>query len=307
MYRSILIPLDGSSISEWAIPSALTIAQRVAAGINLITVEHMMPSGFDDDGVHNNAQTWQSALHDPTTYLSGLARQIRHLIPTPVTFEVLSGPETIAHQVVQYARDSDNDLIVMNTHGRGGFTRSWLGSVADQMVRHSHLPTLLVKLVGNLAIDLQVQPTVRSVLIPLDASDASPTIVDHALAIGGLEPEYTLLQAVPLISAFTPEYAVAAGQISEDVRSAQCSAAQDLLEKVASRIRERNPAVKVRTAVVNGNAVAYEILAYANQQSIDLIAMTTHGRGGALRLMIGSVADKVMRGSVVPVLLYRPA
>jgi nucleotide-binding universal stress UspA family protein len=215
--------------------------------------------------------------------------------------------ETTADQVIQYAHDTDIDLIVMATHGYGLLKRFWLGSVADAVVRRSRVATLLIRPRADRPADLAEQPKYRNVLIPLDGSIAAETIVDHALALGGTEAEYTLIQALPVLTVVAPEFAMAGAPMDGEIRRAREQGAQAMLDTMAERIRLRDDRFKVHTALLTDTFAAGGILDYAQRNRCDLIAMTTHGHGGAVRLMLGSVADKVVRGAQVPVLLYRPA
>jgi nucleotide-binding universal stress UspA family protein len=83
------------------------------------------------------------------------------------------------------------------------------------------------------------------------------------------------------------------------------AAAREYLEKIAARLREEG--VSVQTRVVAAPHAAPAILEEAQTQRCDFIALATHGRGGLRRMLLGSIADKVIRGASTPVLVYRPA
>ena len=309
MYRTILVPLDGSRLAEWGLPAAVGIARRHAAQLQLLTVQVLRSAVSAIDGLafSNGSEAWRSAAEDSSqSYLTEVARRVEVLHPVTIKSEVRAEFEDAGRQLVQYAHDSDIDLIVMATHGHGPLMRFWLGSVADAVVRHSRVPTLLIRPDANAEADLTSEKRFRNILIPLDGSDASEAIIDHALGVGGYDAEYTLFQAFPLLPVFSTEYA-AVSSVDAGVMHAQQEAAEAALEMQAERIRLRDVRIRVHTATASKNTSAEAILDYAERNQNDLIAMTTHGRGGAIRLMLGSVADKVTRGAEVPVLLYRPA
>jgi nucleotide-binding universal stress UspA family protein len=140
------------------------------------------------------------------------------------------------------------------------------------------------------------------VLIPLDGSALAEEAIEPALALGQLmEVEYTLLRVIekPELS-----YASATPVAEPNQRVVELWRASALaaIEQVAGRMRERG--VVVHTSVAYGQP-AVTIIEYAREHAADLIALTTHGRGGAMRLLLGSVADKVVRGAGVPVLIQR--
>ena len=309
MYRTILVPLDGSSLAEWALPAAVGIARHHGGQLQLLTVQVLRPDILAIDGLtfSDGSDAWRSAAEDSSlTYLTEVARRVEELHPVTIKSEVRAEFEDAARQLVQYAHDSDIDLIVMATHGHGPLMRFWLGSVADAVVRHSRVPTLLIRPRSDAEADLKSEMYFRNILIPLDGSDAAETIIDHALAVGGYDAEYTLFQAFPLLPVFSTEYA-AVSAVDAETMHAQQEAAEATLETLAERIRLRDVRFRVHVATASKNTSAEAILDYAERNQNDLIALTTHGRGGAIRLMLGSVADKVTRGAEVPVLLYRPA
>jgi nucleotide-binding universal stress UspA family protein len=310
MYRSILVPLDGSRLAEWALPAAINIARRQAARLELVTIDRVRPtvSGIDGLTFSDGDEAWSSAAEDEAlTYLTELARRIQALHPVQVKSTVRAGLESAPDQLVAYAHDADIDLIVMATHGYGLFKRFWLGSVADAVARHSRIATLLVRPQPDAAADLTGQIRFRNVLLPLDGSETAETIIDHALEVGGHDAEYTLFQALPLMPVFTSEYVAVAATVDAQMLRARQNAAEAMLETLAERIRLRDRRFQVHTATATEASSAGAILDYAERNHNDLIALTTHGLGGAVRMMLGSVADKVTRGAEVPVLLYRPA
>jgi nucleotide-binding universal stress UspA family protein len=197
------------------------------------------------------------------------------------------------------------DLVVMTTHGRGPFSRFWLGSVADEFLRRAPVPVLLVR-PQETKPDLGREPALRHVLVPLDGSPLAEQILGPAVSLGSLtRADYTLLRVVP-----PPMFGVydaggfAISPVEEPSLEEQRSHAEAYLDKVAERLRAKS--LPVRTQVIVGRQPSEAILEEAQTQAIDLIALATHGLQGLQRLLLGSVADKVIRGASIPVLVYRP-
>ena len=190
MYRTILVPLDGSRLAEWGLPAAVGIARQHGAQLQLLMVEVLRSAVSAVDGLtfSDGGEVWRSAAEDSSqTYLTEVERRVEVLHPVTIKSEVRAGFEHAARQLVQYAHDSDIDLIVMATHGHGPLKRFWLGSVADAVVRHSRIPTLLIRPGSDAEAELKSELRFRNILIPLDGSDAAETIIDHALAVGGYD------------------------------------------------------------------------------------------------------------------------
>jgi nucleotide-binding universal stress UspA family protein len=192
----------------------------------------------------------------------------------------------------------------MTTHGRGGLERAWLGSVADALVRCCSVPILLLR-PGESTPDIAQVPQFKRILIPLDGSALAEQILAPALELGGLaHAEYTLLRAVePFVLV---GYAPVAQASRLDLKLTQegLAEAQRYLDRVAERLRAAGRPPRTRALLAEQSAAA--ILDEARRQDADLIAMATHGRSGLARLLLGSVADKVLRGATLPVLMVRP-
>jgi nucleotide-binding universal stress UspA family protein len=292
MYRSILAPLDGSAFGEQALPLALGLARRAGAALHLVHV-HVPPP--------RAAEATDAALRMAERgYLEGLAQRIAMMWDVPITSELLDGP--VVPTLHGYAGQHAVDLIVISTHGRTRLSRLWLGSIADTLIREVTVPVLLVR-PQEQPLDLGRELVISHILVPLDGSALAEQILAHATALGRLTGAgYTLLQVVETLSiAYGPEAPLdGAEEPALGVLQAQ---AQTYLDRVAAGLREAG--LQVQTATVVDQA-AGAILEYAQAQAVSLIALETHGRSGLKRWIFGGVADKVIRGATVPVLLHRP-
>jgi nucleotide-binding universal stress UspA family protein len=312
MYRSILVPIDGSPLSEYALPIASDIARRSGATLHLVHVHmHVTPAPIYVEGLPVIDEHLQSLgkVHEHA-YLEGIRDQLATELDLPITVAVLDSLDanvrdrTIPDMLASYAVTANTDLIVMTTHGRGGLARFWLGSVADALIRVSPVPVLLLR-PGEHLPSVEHPRAFRQILIALDGSALSEEILEHALGLGALvQAEYTLLCVVepftlPGYNPIAQTHGLAA-QATEEARAA----AQTYLDSVAQRLQAAG--ATVHTRVLIAEQVAAAILEDASQHSIDVIAMSTHGRSGLVRLLIGSVADKVLRGAERAVLVYRP-
>ena len=232
-------------------------------------------------------------------YLDATARLTTCVSAVAATAGVLSGsavlPETVADSILERARTGKADLIVMATHGRGPLSRFGLGSVADQLVRRAPVPVLLVRPSEN-PPRTAPEPVVENILIPLDGSQLAEQVLEPAAELAQLmEARLCLLRVVKSRSTSADRGAAGLPDKSEY---------EGYLERVAARLREHG--LQVRTRVVAARHAAEAILEEARVHGADLIALATHGRGGLKRLLHGSVADRLIRGAALPILVYRP-
>lgn len=196
----------------------------------------------------------------------------------------------------------------MTTHGRGPLSRFWLGSTADGFIRSTFCPILLFRPSDRNAgeVDLASSPpSFCRVLVPLDGSNAAEDILPLAAAVAGMGASMVLLRAVPpAFSAEYPIYLPHAVEVERDLAAAK-KEAEAYLHEVQEGLNG-SPAPLELKVLTSMDAVD-AILKTAEEEGADLIAMSTSARGGVSRLLMGSVADKVVRGTSIPLLLARQA
>ena len=197
-----------------------------------------------------------------------------------------------AAEILEAITEGEHDLVVLMTHGQSGLKRWVWGSVAEDLVRRSPVPLL----VGNPRREKGAESAFRKVLVPLDGSDLADTALRSTRSLG-LSPEAEIV----LFSSVWAETTENALALVEELDAASEQARERLGSQVAALSEE---GVKATSLVVTGQP-ADSILSAAERVGADLIAMTTHGRTGVGRWLLGSVAERVLRASTLPVLLVR--
>ncbi|HEY7682623.1 MAG TPA: universal stress protein [Gemmatimonadales bacterium] len=299
-YRSICVPLDGSPFAEQAMPLAMEVARRSEAILQIAFVHHPVPAlatALEVPAIE--AQLDQEARGRERAYLGSLVERVRKSVTAPVTEVVLDGP--VSDALETHIENSGTDLVVMSTHGRGPMSRFWLGSVADQLMRRLHIPLLLVRPSQPAA-----PPTsIRRILVTLDGSPFAERAIDAAVALGRpFGAEYALLMVVEPPLPIADPSGLMVVPVAVDAEKQLREAAANYLEGVAARLRKEG--LTVTTHPVEAPAAAATIIEQADALRVDLIAIASHGAGGITRLVVGSVADKVIRGSAHPTLVVRP-
>ena len=299
MFNRLLVPLDGSGFGEHALPLALSIARRAEAPIELVHVYQRI--GLPD------APAWTEEIDDKgkqnaQAYLDETAKRLKPVAPFGVDTSVLEG--NIGECLLKHGTRTGADLIVLTTHGRGPLSRYWLGSVADELVRQATIPLLLIR-PQEQAATLTSDLALRRILIPLDGSSFAEQVLEPAIALGALmQAEYRLLRIVqPAIDSgsdswFSPPLHVPDQDLESQARA--------YLDRIGERLQQGN-ASDMQVHVESAIKPAVAILEDAQRAKVDVITLATHGRGGLSRLVLGSVADKVVRATTLPVLLYRPS
>jgi len=298
-YRNILIPLDGSHFAEEAIPYARSLAHSAGARLHLIMVHEPVPALVGMGETPPLIELDEKSRDQERNYLAAVAGDLLRALP--VEFRELEGAAGPA--LCEEADRIDADLVVMATHGRGAMGRLWLGSVADYLVRHLSVPVLLVH---PDRFARPIEPPLHSILVSLDLSRESETILEPVVKLAQLtEGHVTLVHVVEPILGTTSLGMPFAAPVPIEVFEEQRTTAQRKLDRVADTLREQGLSVCAR--MVDAASAANGLLEMLEEKQYDLIAMTTHGRGGVRRLLLGSVADKVIRGAAKPVLVVRPS
>lgn len=283
----ILIPLDGSPEAEVALPVATRLAlalQRpmvLARIIPLYLWEASTLYGMGGPTGEALARMYTEEERTVAQYLVGHAQAPAR---AGVDVRTVSARGIPAQELISLVDEEHPQLVVMSSHGRTGFARAALGSVADQLVRHGSAPVLLLRSYGK---ECHAERLERAI-VPLDGSPRAERALDLCRLLGGpVVRELVLMRAV----------AGTRDDTEEDAKT--------YLEEVIARRRAefRARGCSLSTMVARGEP-AGEILREA-EDGCNLIVIATHGRGGVARWALGSVADRVVQGARVPTLLVR--
>ncbi len=280
MPPTMLLPLDGSPLAARALPVAAGLA---AAGHGRLVIAH----------VETVAPTDHAPGFDPITVVDSLPSEI-------VAAEARvyrARPDAVVTVLLDAAREVAADLIVLSTHGRGGLNRWVFGSVADQIIRRAEVPVLLVP--PGCESDWIARPP-KQLLVSLDGSQLAEAALEPVASLAKqLDAEILLVRALsPMLHArnYGGKMILSCGDFAEVDDAWHYLAAQ------ADRLIANGH--KASVWVVGGPPAA-AITDAARAEHMDMIALTTHGRGGLGRLLVGSIADGVLRRSPVPILLVR--
>ena len=291
---TILVPLDGSAASAAVLPYAEAIAGAMNARLLLFTVISDQTRGAPEPSkslVSEERGERQSA----SEYLESIAKALSER-GTQVTSTVASGEP--ADEILAAADEPGVSMVVMATQGRDGVERWLVGSVADKVMRIASRPVLLLR--------PQETPTgeeglvLKRLLVPLDGSPLAETAVPLAVELARRSGAMlTLARFAPHRLVWTTAYGYQVTEL-EVWDEEEATAAKAYLEGV----REHLPKEVTSTSLFRRGEPAPSLTDLVREEKADLVIMSTHGRGGLRRFLVGSTADRVVR-SGVPTLLVR--
>ena len=267
MIQKILTALDGTRTSESILPYLETLLVSQDANISLAQV---IPAGAE------------ARRKGAEAYLGRVAAELRAK-GAVVDTHVLSGKPALS--LVDMAVRGGYNLIVMCSRGKTGFQRLFLGSVAEEVLRRSPIPVLVVHPLGPGAPRLRF----KRIVVPLDGSNRSGSILPHVAPLAKATGARVLFTTViePRAREVVPAEVVAKNLFREQKRL-------------------HRQGIRTEIAIRYGDPVA-EILSFGDDQHADLVALSTHGRTGLERARFGSVAESVLRQGTLPVLVLRTA
>jgi nucleotide-binding universal stress UspA family protein len=321
MFQRILVPLDGSDGSERAIPVAARIAH--ASGGSLVFIR-VVPApaevGTFGAGARGTIamkpeiEASEKELANAASYLAAIiAAYADELAGIETAMDVAAGAASPI--IFSTAHNEHVDLVVMCSHGETGLKRWVLGSVAQQAVRRSPVPVLVLNEQGNLPAALSAVHSLR-VLVPLDGSALAEAAVEPAAQLiaalaAPAQCEVHLLRIVDLPSAYGSMKSQA--HLSDSMQQEARQEAQRYVQAMAERLRATTFAtckLHLTWSVAVSPAVAATIIKQAEQtgssDGYDVIAIATHGRGGLKRLVMGSVTEHLLGSTKLPLLIVRP-
>lgn len=323
MFKQLLVPLDGSERAERAVPVAARIARTSGSRIILLQVVSVpLPIGAPYDTAALSAYSLDQSEAEASAYLTRVAGWP---LLSGLRVETLTLVGAPAVAVLDTARDKGADLIVIASHGRAGASRWVLGSVAEHVARQSPVPVIMLREHGPTPAHPHPDPEQPlRILVPLDGSlfaeAALAPSADLALALSGIGPDAgprsaeSAERAGVHLTLVLPPYDMDRENLPDTLA---LDGARAYLRRTADRLRETYPQLDVSYSVAAGIDAADALLRAAETgedaegagpgSRCDLIAMATHGRSGIARWALGSITERVLHGTKLPLLIVRPA
>ena len=297
-FRHLLVPLDGSPLADAILPHALALAEVFSARITLLRVLEARPS---PPGDHVSPVEWELARAEAQRHLGELKAQLeaKHL---SAAAELVEG--RAAEQILLFAEQHDVDLIALSSHGEGGLSEWLLSSTIQKVVARTHRSLFIVPAYTYPEAPPGA-PRFAKILLPLDCSPRAECTVPLATEIAAAhQSELILAHVVP-----EPELARRMPPSEEDLNlvaqltQRNRATAEGYLQQLQDRLAAHG--VRSATRVLVSPRRARSIRALAQQENVDLVLFSAHGRTGDPADRYGGIAARLLQECPRPVMIVQ--
>jgi nucleotide-binding universal stress UspA family protein len=336
MFNRILVPLDGSTLAERAIPHAAQFARIFGSSIILLQV--LDPTSYHENPNPVDPLSWQIRKAEADMYMNGIAARLRADLgenaletkgtqnrkKTRVEYSIREGKP--AENIINFAHAENIDLLVISTHGSGGLSRWNISSVTQKVINLIYLPVLIVRAYNQPQTE-GARIHYRRILLPIDSSRRAECALPAGIALAhgkilmgsarepeNLSPHYiapavsspqTKLVLVAVIKPpelpISEPYPLEIEQLRDQFMHVSRQSVSNYLNEMKERL-----SVKCETYLVENNSVSSAIQNLASQEEdIDLVVLCAHGYTGKSTWPYGSVARNYMEHGTKPVLVIQ--
>jgi nucleotide-binding universal stress UspA family protein len=283
----ILVPLDGSPDSEAALPLAGALIGSGGGHLTLATVTV--------DGDRTTAAVPADVAAGPESARGYLQRLAADLAGQPLSTDTVVRTGPVAQTIAGLADELAADAVVMSTHADPDRDGDWLGQVAGPVLRRLHRPVVLARPGSDLGAD---RLALNRIVVALDGSTFAERVLPYAYTLGSRFGAQIVVLSVPEVP--PPERYGPLEDLVRGLREEAEQSAQQYLSRIVTMLRDHD--LRAR-GIVAGSGPARTILAVTEMVDADMMMIATHGRGGLARLLVGSVAERVLKHADRPVFL----
>lgn len=298
MFEKIIVPLDGSTFAESVIPHVIALARATDAHITLLRVMVEDPTAC----VAVDPVDWQFQKAEAQAYLDEMSDHLAQLISVQPETVLLEG--RAADRIIEYARQTECDLVVLSSHGQSGLSGWNVSGVAQKVIRRVGNSILLVRAYQTATGDQEDETTLRyrRIVTPLDGSPRAEHVLPIATALAEWhEAELLLVHAVarPTMIQRMPLTAEESA-LAEQLFERNQTQAQKYLEQLRSRL---NP--EPQTHVISGENIPATLHKFVTQQAADLVLFSAHGYSAQQQWPYGSLVTSFIDHGATSLLILQ--
>lgn len=296
--HNILVAHDFSKCSSQALAHGIELAAKTGAALHFLYIEILYGDRhLKEAAAKTKAQLLREKLKDAISVaVDKLGLKQADL---PVTRYTVLRDIAAAPAIIQYCHDYHIDLVIMGTHGRTGFTRKLIGSVAEEVVRQAPCTVLTIR---EQVVFKPLAPNLNRIVVPIDFSDYSRATLRYALDLAkSFKARLNLVHVIEdrLHPAFYSGGVFSIYDIDPEIETKVMAELRKLFKEVG------HDEVETEYTILSGSP-AKEILHWMASRDADLLVIATHGLSGLERTILGSVTERIVREASCPVLTIKP-
>lgn len=296
MFKHILVPLDGSSLAECVLPH--TVAMGQISGARVTFLQALEPGGDQAESMVVDPLDWHMRKSEAESYLNEVRARFNE-IDLDTDQAVLEGKA--AQQIIDYAHQSDVDLIILSSHGKSGLSKWNISNVVQKVLMGAYTPILIIKAFQAVGEDL-AELSYNQLLVPLDGSQRAECVLPWAENIA----EYHLCKLLLTHVVSKPEVPRRVPLTEEESELVQRLTelnkiqGEEYMEKVKNRFSSE---VEIFVRVNHNTAVAlHEIV---EEEDVDLVLLTAHGYSGETKWPYGGVVLNFIAYGTTPLMIFQ--
>jgi nucleotide-binding universal stress UspA family protein len=294
MFGHILVPLDGSSLAESALPHAVALAQSFESEVTLVRVVERVTDATRNQAI--DPLNWKMRTSEAEAYLDEVGGPLR-AVGVHIDRTLLEGKP--AERIIEFVRGQDIDLIVLSSHGQGGLSQWNINSTVQKVVMQAYVPTLIVRAYQP-AVSGLGELRYQRLMVPLDGSQRAEAALSLAVALARSQQASLVLAHViskPEVPRRVPLTEEEAGLIERFV---------ELNRKVATRYLsglETQFTMDIETRLLVAGDTTAALHQLVEEEEVDLVVLSAHGYSGEARWPFGSVALNFIAFGSTPLLI----
>lgn len=294
MFGHILVPLDGSSLAESALPHAVALAQSFESEVTLVQVVERVTDATRNQAI--DPLNWKMRTSEAEAYLDEAGSRLR-AVGVHAGRTLLEGKP--AERIIEFVRGQDIDLIVLSSHGQGGLSQWNINSTVQKVVMQAYVPTLIVRAYQP-AVSGLGELRYQRLMVPLDGSQRAEAALSLAVALARAQRASLVLAHViskPEVPRRVPLTGEEAGLIERFV---------ELNRKVATRYLsdlETQFTMDIETRLLVAGDTTAALHQLVEEEGVDLVVLSAHGYSGEARWPFGSVALNFIAFGSTPLLI----
>ena len=299
MFRTLVVPLDGSELAERALPYAVRLVSAADGRLALVRVALAPPPARIDGADWEQEQV--AAVQEAEAYLAGVADKLATRVPVKTSAPYGRAARKILEAIDAFGADG----VVMAAHGRTGLPHLVYGSVAEAVLAESQVPVFLVHAQPGEAAPPPFDPSTARAVVPVDGSAFAEAALETAADLVGTAGELVLVSVVEPPDHLERDENGRVLAYLDQQEEARTREARGYLSRLTAELVQRYPGMRISPDVRIGEPAAGIAMASIDRRA-DVVVMATHGRTGVRRAVLGSVAGAVLRTGSTPVLLVGP-